>query len=127
MQLPQWSQSSLSSIKPVDCIITPLPIPPSAFAPTTSSHILTHLSQWIHLLWFFTITGLNILSLSWNLRFHSLNPLCLGPDLNTKFCSSHSPPLSQVGQSSGWFASKNSSMDALADFTVSFSVNTSMP
>ena len=42
-------------------------------------------------------------------------------------CSSHSPPLSQTGQSSGWLASRNSSIDLRASTTLGESVRTTMP
>jgi hypothetical protein len=42
-------------------------------------------------------------------------------------CSSHSPPLSQTGQSSGWFDSRNSSVVLRALTTGSDSVRTTMP
>ena len=42
-------------------------------------------------------------------------------------CSSHSPPASHTGQSSGWFASSISSMDLRACLTSGLSVVTVMP
>ena len=42
-------------------------------------------------------------------------------------CSSHSPPLSQIGQSSGWLASSMSSMKARVSTTRGELVCTTMP
>src|SRR5881398_2286157 len=42
-------------------------------------------------------------------------------------CSSHSPPLSHTGQSSGWLVRRNSSMYLRAWRTWSVSVRTTMP
>ena len=42
-------------------------------------------------------------------------------------CSSHSPPLSQIGQSSGWLASSMSSMKARVSTTRGEFVCTTMP
>ena len=41
-------------------------------------------------------------------RFGSVMRLLPGPYRNARSCSGHSPPLSQTGQSSGWFSSRNS-------------------
>jgi hypothetical protein len=43
------------------------------------------------------------------------------------FCSGHSPPRSQIGQSSGWFASRNSSIPFCAFLTSGASVRITMP
>ena len=42
-------------------------------------------------------------------------------------CNSHSPPLSQTGQSSGWLVSRNSSVPLRACCTIGESVWTTMP
>ena len=42
-------------------------------------------------------------------------------------CSGHSPPLSQIGQSSGWFASSSSSTPFWAAITFGELVWTTMP
>ena len=44
-----------------------------------------------------------------------------------KSCRSHSPPLSQIGQSSGWLMSRNSSVPWRPFFTFGVSVRTTMP
>ncbi len=41
-------------------------------------------------------------------RLTSVNRLSAYPWLIAWFCSGHSPPLSQIGQSSGWLISRNS-------------------
>ena len=43
-----------------------------------------------------------------NVRLTSVNRLSAYPWLSAWFCSGHSPPLSQMGQSSGWLISRNS-------------------
>ena len=42
-------------------------------------------------------------------------------------CSGHSPPLSQTGQSKGWFTSRNSSTPSWALRAASLTVSTTMP
>ena len=49
------------------------------------------------------------------------------PYLKVISCRSHSPPLSQVGQSSGWLISKNSTMPFLALITLGVLVHTTIP
>ncbi len=60
-------------------------------------------------------------------RFSSTKRLSPGPYASVWSCSGHSPPLSQTGQSSGWFASRNSSTPSWAFFTFSEVVSTTMP
>ncbi len=43
-----------------------------------------------------------------NTRFAPWNRVSPGPSARVWFCSGHSPPLSQIGQSSGWLISRNS-------------------
>ena len=49
------------------------------------------------------------------------------PQPNEMSWSGHSPPLSQTGQSSGWFTSRNSTTAFWACFTRSEVVTTTMP
>ena len=49
-----------------------------------------------------------------NTRFGSRSRDCDEPLASTWFCSGHSPPLSQIGQSSGWFSSRNSRLERCA-------------
>ncbi len=64
-----------------------------------------------------------------NVRFFSWNRLVGAPLLIAWFCSGHSPPLSQIGQSRGWLMSRNSIIPACA-FAATGEVNwvrTTMP
>jgi hypothetical protein len=58
-------------------------------------------------------------SLSSTARFPSVKRLLSEPKIIDWSCNSHSPPWSQIGQSSGWLISKNSITPSLAFFTKS--------
>ncbi len=60
-------------------------------------------------------------------RFSSTKRLSPGPYARVWSCSGHSPPLSHTGQSSGWFARRNSSTPSCAFFTRSLLLSTTMP
>ena len=62
-----------------------------------------------------------------NVRLTSTNRLSPGPNLSVLSCSGHSPPLSQIGQSSGWFASSSSRIDRWPARAFSDVVWTTMP
>ncbi len=49
-----------------------------------------------------------------NTRFASTIRLSAAPLAMVWFCSGHSPPLSQMGQSSGWLSSRNSRLPRCA-------------
>ena len=63
----------------------------------------------------------------WKRRFSSTKRVTPGPNLKVRFCKGHSPPLSQMGQSSGWLISSSSSMPRRAFSTASDLVVTTMP
>ena len=52
-------------------------------------------------------------------RFASRNRLSPGPYASAWSCSGHSPPRSQIGQSSGWFSRRNSRFARWASATSS--------
>jgi len=62
-------------------------------------------------------------------RFASLKRLSPGPYCSAWSCSGHSPPRSQMGQSSGWFSRRNSRFATCASCAVSleFCVFTIIP
>jgi hypothetical protein len=60
-------------------------------------------------------------------RFGSMKRDRPAPQPNEMSWSGHSPPLSQTGQSSGWFTSRNSTTAFCACFTRSEVVFTTMP
>ena len=51
-----------------------------------------------------------------NVRFSSTNRESVRPVLIAWFCRGHSPPLSQMGQSSGWLMSRSSITPSCAFF-----------
>jgi len=61
-------------------------------------------------------------------RFGSTYRLSPGPNASAWSCSGHSPPRSQIGQSSGWFSSRNSRFPtwALRAWSLVFCVFTTM-
>ena len=62
-------------------------------------------------------------------RLGSVYRLSPGPNAIAWSCSGHSPPRSQIGQSSGWFSSRNSRFATWARWASSdvFWVRTTMP
>src|SRR5205823_2433148 len=60
-------------------------------------------------------------------RFGSMKRDRPAPQPNEMSCSGHSPPLSQTGQSSGWFTSRNSTTAFCACLTRSEVVTTTIP
>lgn len=82
--------------------------------------ILTNLVHWIHRV--ITVFTRGPRFLSTTDLFISVNRPRSDPNAMDWSCRSHSPPWSQIGQSNGWFISKNSITPSRAFFAIGVSV-----
>ena len=99
--------------------------PFSASSPARISPNRTHRQQRMHRSRSRTSTG-PIGMCFRKVRLASMNLLWPGPNRSVLSWSGHSPPLSQMGQSRGWFARRNSRMPRCPSLTRGVWVRTTM-
>ena len=109
MTFPESSESTLRVMNVPISMSSPRPVAPSSGMPATSSPNRTHRVQWMQRVMSVAISGPR--SLSSTARLRSLNRETSPPYPIATSCSSHSPPWSQIGQSSGWLMRRNSITD----------------
>uniref|UniRef100_A0A182JFS3 Uncharacterized protein n=1 Tax=Anopheles atroparvus TaxID=41427 RepID=A0A182JFS3_ANOAO len=108
--LPDSSERNSFSTYVPTCISSPRPVVPKSSTPATSDAKRMQRVQWMHRVMMVLISG--PMSLSSTARL----PVCCisvkrdrsEPNAIAWSWRSHSPPWSQMGQSSGWFISRNS-------------------
>ena len=98
---------------------------PSSGTPATSVAKRTHRVQWMHLV--ITVLTRGPIFLSGTPRLASEKRPRSEPKCRDWSWRSHSPPWSQIGQSSGWLIRRNSITPSLAFFTKGVSVEIFMP
>mmetsp|Transcript_27297 Transcript_27297/g.48253 ORF Transcript_27297/g.48253 Transcript_27297/m.48253 type:complete len:351 (+) Transcript_27297:1283-2335(+) len=121
MTLPDISESKkVSSTYVPISIELPRPVVPRTGTPATSEEKRTHLVQWMQRVMMVWIRGPMFLSSTPRLvrKNRDRSP----PNAMDWSWRSHSPPWSQMGQSRGWFASRNSITPSLALWTRGVSV-----
>mmetsp|Transcript_1307 Transcript_1307/g.3423 ORF Transcript_1307/g.3423 Transcript_1307/m.3423 type:complete len:275 (-) Transcript_1307:373-1197(-) len=123
--LPESSESSIFSTYVPISIALPRPTVPSESTPATSVAKRTQRVQWMHRVITVLMSGPRFLS-STPRRTSVVRPRS-APKYMDWSCRSHSPPWSQIGQSSGWLVRRNSMTPSRAFLTMGESVNTFMP
>jgi len=98
---------------------------PSSWSPPTSCVKRTHRVQWMQRVMSVETSGPMLVSLT--TRLASLKRPTPRPKPIARSCSSHSPPWSQMGQSSGWLISRNSITARCASMALRAFVCTFMP
>ena len=106
MTLPDSSWSTLFSIQVPISMFSPRPVAPSSCRPAISAVKRTQRVQWMQRVMSVEISGPRFLSFTTRLRSSKREDAL--PNPSARSCSSHSPPWSQIGQSSGWLISRNS-------------------
>ena len=124
MQLPHCEQFSQPPYVPIT-LFAPRPPASMASSPIHSSQTRVHRLQRMQRCGSLATIGERYFSGRAFLR--SVKRSSRPPQSNAISCSSHSPPRSQTGQSSGWFASRNSIIARCAFSISSLSVVTTMP
>src|ERR1700754_3317416 len=104
---------------------SPRPVAPISGAPATSAEKRTQRVRWIQR--FIEVLTSAPRYLSSTARLFSAKRLVSTPWPIAWSCRSHSPPWSQIGQSSGWLISRNSMMPRRASRTRSVFVLITMP
>ncbi len=123
--LPESSCSTARSTYVPISMNSPRPVVPSSWMPAMSWPNRTQRVQWMHRVMSVETSG--PISLSFTTRLRSLNRAASRPNPMARSCSSHSPPWSQMGQSSGWLMSRNSIVAFCAPMAFGLFVKIFMP